>query len=330
MLHLLLMILKILGILILGLLGIVLAVLLLVLFVPLRYCVDASFDGKPGGGILLSWLMYLITVRVNYDGKAKVLIKVLWFRLFDQTVWPTEEAESTNAVDSAEVTVSNESEDSIDSIAPIEPVPVSEVVEPVKPSVTAEVIEHSKTPEATVQETTVSEMNTTESKETDEIIQKSKSEILIEKLVTLIRNTVTKIICTYQQLCGKVETGQQKIEQIRAFLNDQENRSTFALLWNQVKKLVRHVFPRKISGCVRFGFDDPATTGQILTYVSPFYGFYAKTLKLEPVFEQSILDGEIHVKGYIRAASMLWILIRVVVNKNFRVLLKKARTLGKM
>ncbi|MBR0306454.1 MAG: DUF2953 domain-containing protein, partial [Lachnospiraceae bacterium] len=133
----------------------------------------------------------------------------------------------------------------------------------------------------------------------------------------------------YQQICGKVNTGQEKIEQVRTFLNDQENRKTIGLLWRQVKKLLRHVLPRKISGRVRFGFDDPATTGQILTYISPFYGLYAKTLKLEPIFEEKVLDGELHVKGHIRAATLLWIVIRVVLNKNFRVLLKKAMALGK-
>ena len=102
MLQVLLMILKILGILILVILGIILAVLLLVLFVPVRYRGDAAFDGKPGGGVLVSWLMHLVTVRVNYDGKVKALVKILWFRLFDKTVWPSEE-ESTNTADCADV-----------------------------------------------------------------------------------------------------------------------------------------------------------------------------------------------------------------------------------
>ena len=146
---------------------------------------------------------------------------------------------------------------------------------------------------------------------------------------TIADSDISKINNAYQQICGKVNTGQEKIEQVRTFLNDQENRKTIGLLWRQVKKLLRHVLPRKISGRVRFGFDDPATTGQILTYISPFYGLYAKTLKLEPIFEEKVLDGELHVKGHIRAATLLWIVIRVVLNKNFRVLLKKAMALGK-
>ena len=316
MLQVLLMILKILGILILVILGIILAVLLLVLFVPVRYRGDAAFDGKPGGGVLVSWLMHLVTVRVSYDGKATALVKVLWFRIFDKTVWPAEE-ESTNTVDRADVQVGSVPEDEMDTIAPIEPVSVPKTVDSANASVTSEATECSRKTESTTQRTEVSETQMPEVKESE--VKESEDK----------ESFISKISNAYQQICGKVNTGQEKIEQVRIFLNDQENRKTIGLLWRQVKKLLRHVLPRKISGRVRFGFDDPATTGQILTYISPFYGLYAKTLKLEPIFEEKVLDGELHVKGHIRAATLLWIVIRVVLNKNFRVLLKKAMALGK-
>ena len=311
MLQVLLMILKILGILVLVILGIILAVLLLVLFVPVRYRVDAAFDEKPEGGVLVSWLMHLVTVRVSYDGKATALVKVLWFRIFDKIVWPAEE-ESTNTADRADVQVGSVPEDEMDTIAPIEPVSVPKTVDSANTSVTSEAADCSRKPESATLRTAVSEIQMPEVKESEDK----------ESFISKINNA-------YQQICGKVNTGQEKIEQVRTFLNDQENRKTIGLLWRQVKKLLRHVLPRKISGRVRFGFDDPATTGQILTYISPFYGLYAKTLKLEPIFEEKVLDGELHVKGHIRAATLLWIVIRVVLNKNFRVLLKKAMALGK-
>ena len=316
MLQVLLMILKILGILILVILGIILAVLLLVLFVPVRYRVDAAFDGKPGGGVLVSWLMHLVTVRVSYDGNATALVKVLWFRIFDKTVWPAEE-ESTNTADRADVQVGSVPEDEMDTIAPIEPVSVPKTVDSANTSVTSEAADCSRKPESATQRTAVSKTQMPEVKESE--VKESEDK---ESFILKINNA-------YQQICGKVNAGQEKVEQVRTFLNDQENRKTIGLLWRQVKKLLRHVLPRKISGRVRFGFDDPATTGQILTYISPFYGLYAKTLKLEPIFEEKVLDGELHVKGHIRAATLLWIVIRVVLNKNFRVLLKKAMALGK-
>ncbi len=318
MLQILFMILKILGILLLVVLGILLAVLLLVLFVPLRYRIDASFDGKPGGGVLVSWLLHLVTVRVNYDGSVKALVKVLWFRLFDKTVWPAEEAENPE-----------ETEETV----PVENTIVTEVTEPVKAAESVKPAESkAEKPKSVKPAKSEKPVETVKSETTEnsgDAVQKSKLDSLIEKIAALIQNVITKISCTYQQICGKVDAGQEKLELVRTFLEDQENRNTIHLLWKQVKKLFRHILPRKISGRVRFGFDDPATTGQILTYVSPFYGLYAKTLELEPVFDEKVVEGELHVKGHIRVAALLWIVIRVFLNKNFRVLLKKVMAMGK-
>ena len=334
MLQILFMILKILGILLLVILGIILAVLLLVLFVPVRYRADASFEGKPAGGVAVSWLLHLITVRVNYDGSVKALVKVLWFHLFDKTVWPAEEA---SIPEETEVAVPAEVIDPVEQITVVEVAEPAESAEapmpdkpaettPARPESTESVsVKHKAAePEPTAEEPKAAESTTEMPTEPEK-----KSESLLEKLAALLQNAITKISCTYQQICGKVDAGQKKIESVRTFLADQENQMTLRLLWKQVKKLFRHILPRKLNGRVRFGFDDPATTGQILTYVSPFYGLYAKTLKLEPVFDEKVTEGELHVKGHIRVATLLWIVIRVFLNKNFRLLLKKVMAMGK-
>ncbi len=345
MLHILLMILKILGILLLVILGIILAVLLVVLFVPLRYRVDASFDGKPQGGVLVSWLLHLVTVRVSYDGAVKALVKVLWFRLFDKTVWPAEDSVDESLDDVAGLedlgslgdipdpsgdvgkptdTVKPAEEKLIEPVIvvedttsddPVQPVDTVKAKEPMEPAP-----EQKKAPDTTVGEN---------SGETENAEKKPWMEAIVEKLVSLTQKTIEKISCTYQQICGKLDAGQEKIELARAFLSDSENQNTLKLLWKQVKKLLRHVLPRTLRGRVRFGFDDPATTGQILTYISPFYGLYAKTLVIEPVFDEKVMEGELHIKGHIRVASLLWIVIRVFLNKNFRKLLKQLTAMGK-
>jgi hypothetical protein len=91
-------------------------------------------------------------------------------------------------------------------------------------------------------------------------------------------------------------------------------------------RLVRHVFPRRLHGEIRFGFDDPYTTGQILTWISPFYGLYAGKINLIPVFEEKTLDGKISLKGRIRLGTILVLIVRVLLNKNFRRLFREFRS----
>ena len=85
------MILKIIGILILLILSLILAAILLILFVPVRYRADISFDGKPDGEAAVSWLLQAVRIRVSYHEHADVSGQVLWFKLFDMRLWPPED-----------------------------------------------------------------------------------------------------------------------------------------------------------------------------------------------------------------------------------------------
>ncbi len=85
MLGVILLILKIIGILLLTVLGLVLLVILIVLFTPIRYRVKLEhgeeqfiLEGR------LSWLLHIVRARVSHmNGVFHVLVKVLWFTIYD-------------------------------------------------------------------------------------------------------------------------------------------------------------------------------------------------------------------------------------------------------
>ena len=118
------------------------------------------------------------------------------------------------------------------------------------------------------------------------------------------------------------EVGEKK-EHWMAIFSDEANQRTFRLLKRQVWALCRHVLPGKAAGRVRFGFEDPYITGQVLTYISPFYGLYARRVQVIPAFGESVMEGEGVLKGRIRMGTVLLIGIRMLFDRNFRGLLKK-------
>lgn len=130
---------------------------------------------------------------------------------------------------------------------------------------------------------------------------------------------------SFQKICDKLEEIKQRKEEVLDFVRDEDNQATFRLLWKQLKALLKHILPGKVRGKIRFGFDDPYTTGQVLSYVSPFYGWYGKQFQLIPVFETSIFEGEGWLKGRIRIGTVLFLGVRVLFDKNFRTLLKRWR-----
>lgn len=108
-----------------------------------------------------------------------------------------------------------------------------------------------------------------------------------------------------------------------AFVQDPVNQRTCRLLKRQLWKLVRHILPQRISGRVRFGFDDPAKTGQILAAISPFYAWYARRVEVIPVFEESVLEEQLRLRGRIRIGTVLGLAAVTLFDKNFRALLRK-------
>lgn len=136
---------------------------------------------------------------------------------------------------------------------------------------------------------------------------------------------VEKIQGICQTISEKWQKGQDTYDKATEFISDEGNQQLFSLVWRQIKKLIVHILPRKISGRFKFGFEDPYTTGQILTVVSPFYPLYAKTFSFEPVFNDKVLDGEVHIKGHIRVITLLWIVVRVLLNRNLWKLIRKWR-----
>ena len=347
MIHILLMILKVIGVILLVILGLILAAVLLILFVPVRYRADVSFEGKPDGEAAVSWLLHLVRIRVSYHEQADVSGRVLWFKLFDVRLWPPED-EETEGLDFEPESAKTE----VTAQKPVftETVNQDDVPEPVvvakpEPERTAEAnvptvrTDSKDDEELTVHATELSskfdepQKNETEDFSSDENTDKIRFSVKIkEKLSGIIKKLCTffdklrGLPGKFQKLVDGISKKKISLEKtwdsISMFWHDEQNQKAFRLVWKRTKKLVRYILPRKLWGRIHFGFDDPYDTGQVLTAVSPFYGMYARTLTLEPDFTGTALDGELHFKGRIALWCPLWTAARLFISKDFRRLLK--------
>lgn len=288
-------ILKWLGILLLVLLGLVLTVLLAVLFVPIRYEAEGSFRGELLAKGQISWLWRLFSIQAVYDGDTEVSLRIFGVKLGRKK----ETAERTEKTETPDPVVTGSGK------RPEEEVPVYES----RPKAEAPASEKHQGTEEGIKEK-VPAAGTKNAKNG----QKKKR---------VRQSLFQKIKVTFQRICGKLKTAEERWQKLMEFLEKEENKNTFRLLKRQVIRFFKHVLPGKVSGTVRFGFEDPYTTGRILTYISPFYGWYGRTIQVIPVFDEQVLDGELSLKGRIRIATLLFIGFQVWRDKNFRTLLKR-------
>lgn len=321
-------ILKWLGILLLVILGLVLAVLLAVLIVPIRYEAEGSFKGEPAAKGRVSWLWRLFSCQVVYDGEAEVSLRIFGVKTGrkKEAADGAEEAEIPEPVVTArekhpekeEPAGGNKpaEEEPAGSNKPAEEAPVSGS----QPGEECPAPEMPETCERTSAEKLESDAAKAAPEQPGAETETGKKR---QKKKRIRQNPFQKIKVTFQRICGKLKTAEEKWQKLRDFLEKEENKNTFRLLKRQVIRLFRHILPGKVSGKVRFGFEDPYTTGRILTYISPFYGWYGRKIQVIPVFDEQVLEGEISLKGRIRIATLLFIGFQVWRDKNFRTLLKR-------
>lgn len=300
-------ILKIIGILLLVILGLLLFVIISVLFVPLRYRAEGSFYEKLKGSASVSWFLHLISLKISYDEKAQVDVRVLWFH-------PGRE-KAEKAQDRAET---------------------SERAEPVTGRACADFPEEAD--EIEKSEADAFEKELTERVETAQVSATpgtdrhegknagaGKIAARFRHFLSALKLKVQGIHRNLKKAAKKLRTGKNRWETILSFLRNEENKKTFRLAKRQIFAVIRHILPRKSEGKIRFGFDDPYMTGQVLTWISPFYGLYGRHLQICPDFLEPCLEGEWKLKGHIRLGTILLLAFRMLLDKNIRLWIRAAR-----
>ena len=114
---------------------------------------------------------------------------------------------------------------------------------------------------------------------------------------------ISRILQTIRNFCDKLRGIKEKLEKIEALWISDHMVSSRSLLGKQLLYLIRHTEPKNLSGYLRFGFDDPSTTGYAMALYGILYPIWSPKLSVEPDFERQILDCHILIKGKIRVLS---------------------------
>ena len=138
---------------------------------------------------------------------------------------------------------------------------------------------------------------------------------IIIKVLRAIKSILVKIYNFLLQIKDEESSG-NKFSKIKDFLK--ENKLGIKVVIKAIKELLNHIRPRKFSGDLEFGTDDPSVTGQILGVTSIFYGLYCDNFKLIPNFEQKVLKGQVCFNGKIRLFTIFIIGLKLLFNNNFR------------
>lgn len=114
------------------------------------------------------------------------------------------------------------------------------------------------------------------------------------------------------------------VTSIRNLYEEYHGEELLRLAKNSIIRMARHILPRKIKGTLRFGFDDPATTGMMTGIAAIFYPKYQNTFCLEPDFQDSCFEGNCAGRGRIHPGFFLILMIQLLLNNDVRKCIKLA------
>ena len=84
--------------------------------------------------------------------------------------------------------------------------------------------------------------------------------------------------------------------------------------------ILKNAKPKKTDIYLHFGFEDPATTGEVVAFLAMIYPFFAKSLRVDPEFNKVLFDEKIYIRGGITIIVLLTVAWEIVFNKNVRYL----------
>ena len=295
MLHILCILLKIIGILILVTFGLFILLTGVMLFVPVRYQVEAKGEGTLQSlelRIKFSWFLHLLSGYAFYAvKKTDWQLRTAWKK------WNVQKEEKVSKQKGKTQTVTK-SEKAEESTAREEK----------QPEKVAEQTEQHQLPKEPVQ------MKQTKTKK--------KKNSFMDKCKKFFKQTKR----TISNICDKIKMLRDKKDKVVEFLEDELHQSAWRSGKREVLRLLKYLRPKKIKGRVHFGFSDPYLTGKTLAILSMWYPFYADTVSLEPDFADAVLEGELCIKGCVRGFYFLLPAFNIIRNKEIRQTYKHIRT----
>lgn len=117
----------------------------------------------------------------------------------------------------------------------------------------------------------------------------------------------------------------ENIQKWKAFIDDERTRGAIRIVWEESKRLLRHISPRKVKGNIIFGLENPCITGQVYGLICATCPIHNYIIDAEPVFDDTRLDAELSLKGRIYLIIPVISGLRLLLDKNIQFLIRSRK-----
>ncbi len=319
-------ILKIIGIVLLSVIGLALLLSLLMVLWPFSYRIKAyKEEDEFDVAVRILWLLGLVTATVNYNREAWIKIRVFGIPVYKFRIWPTEEKTAETPE------LSSEENDNMPAGAEVHSNDETDV-QSNKTDLTDDYVSESEFFDDSFEE---SEMISDEDleREIEEIINDGSDEAF-EKLPFLkkVKAFIEKIkefILKCRQKCYNIKDSiQQFVEKAKRIYKDirfyvkviqhPSVKPAWNKIWKNIKRMLKHIRPRRIKANIEYGSGDPASTMKVYGYYCMIYPYYGKKIKFTPDMENKVLNLDAKISGHFQMLQMMLVGWSIFTDKHIR------------
>lgn len=315
-------ILKIIAFIVLFILAFLILIILLILIAPLNYKTKLLYKEKIDIKLNANYFFYIFRFRLVYKDNLEYSLKIFNFTIFSNNEDDSEE----NSDDSENIVIeenslykesicddkgfTNRKDDILLTQKESDTFKANKQEKFLKDKNNFKkdvIIEENK-------ENTGADKETFKHKEknfNDRKIKKSGIRFFIKDKINIFKTRLKSI----KKRLGQFDKKKKKIFKS---IKDEKNRLAIKILFKLLIKLLKHILPQRVKGRVEFGFEDPATTANIVGYISLLHPKYYKRVEIIPVFNNEIIDINLDIRGRIQLVYILYILIIGFFDKNIR------------
>lgn len=315
MIHILLIILKIIGIILLSVLGLAVLLILTVLFVPVRYRVDADVHSRFNGKLLMSWLGRIARLEAVYDKDGlRYIFRFLWFTLItsekDEEMGTSHEKVHRKPKKNRNKKNKHKQNDKDVNAGPTEP-----EIKTAEPEAEFEAEFKEKT----------------EVKAADEPDGRLHRIRRMSEKLKAIPAGIKRIAANASEFRDKAG---DKLERLDEIIHDEANREFVRFMKKELGGLFTHIAPVRYNINIRFGADSPDITGKVTGAAAVTMAFFIKgstghskknSFEYIPVFTDRVFEADVFMKGRIMPGRVLLTAWRVYRNERFGQLVLKRK-----
>lgn len=310
------MILRTIGIILLCLLAFLLLLILLVLFAPIKYRAELELESKNLTiKVRITWCAIIRIFAEYLDKKLNYRVKAAFITIMDSNKLKkqvssrkTAETEINEMFKMEEVQTNAKLQENVINPEMDKPQEISETIENIQNETESNKKEHNNKEQDSSQKAAPG---------------KKKFKLHFVHPAELYGIIVEKVQNFWNNINKRLRNFEKKLDKICEMISSPENREFVVFVIEQLKDILKHVFPQKCNIYIKAGFADPSLTGQVLGACSVINSISNIDLLFEPDFDNEVLEVKSFVQGRIRIIHLVIVAIKVLKNKTFRKFIRR-------